>query len=182
MSSRRPLTPPCVRLSSENSGSQIGISCCAITCWMMRSVTVGISSFRIPPSGLGIFTRLTGDGIYFPFRIFSTSSLWFSFSHGSAASMVIPSTPGAPLFAFTLLYALFKLFLSRILPKMSGSALSLSFHIRLNERCALTYPLRSALPPGSGYSFQSIPYRPPWIPHVSFPPPICHIYCIQPYM
>lgn len=29
---------------------------------------------------------------------------------------------------------------------MSGSALSLSFHIRMNERCALTYPLRSALP------------------------------------
>ena len=37
-------------------------------------------------------------------------------------------------------------FRNRILLKMSGSALSLSFHIRLNERCALTYPLRSALP------------------------------------
>lgn len=50
-----------------------------------------------------------------------------------------------PLFAFTLLKALLRLSFFRIFPSMSGSALSLSFHIRLNERCALTYPLRSAL-------------------------------------
>ena len=104
-----------------------------------------------------------------------------------------------------------------------------SFHIRLNERCALTYPLRSALslceqlslfsvpilliPPfpvvlktpidsalhrkkrnfrllwplltsvcsalssDNGYSSRSVPYRSPWVPHVSFPPSICRIYC-----
>ena len=28
--------------------------------------TVGMPSFRTPPSGLGISTRLTGDGVYFP--------------------------------------------------------------------------------------------------------------------
>ena len=32
---------------------------------------------------------------------------------------------------------------------------------------------------GNGYSFQSIPHRPPWVSHVSFTPSICHIYCIQ---
>ena len=105
-------------------------------------------------------------------------------------------------------------FRNRILLKMSGSALSLSFHIRLNERCALTYPLRSALPIppfpvvlktptdsalhrkkdfrllwplltsvrsalslNNGYSFRSVPHRSPWVPHVSFPPSICRIYC-----
>ena len=104
-------------------------------------------------------------------------------------------------------------FRNRILLKMSGSALSLSFHIRLNERCALTYPLRSALPippfpvvlktptdsalhrkkdfrllwplltsvrsalsSDNGYPFRGIPYRPPWVPHVSFPPSTCRIY------
>jgi len=66
-------------------------------------VTVGMPSFRFPPSGFGISTRLTGDGVYFPLRILSVSSRLCSFSHGSVASMVIPSTPGAPLFAFTLL-------------------------------------------------------------------------------
>ena len=105
-------------------------------------------------------------------------------------------------------------FRNRILLKMSGSALSLSFHIRMNERCALTYPLRSALPIppfpvvlmtptdsalhrkkdfrllwplltsvrsalslNNGYSFRSVPHRSPWVPHVSFPPSICRIYC-----
>ena len=28
----------------------------------------------------------------------------------------------------------------------------------------------------SGYSFQSIPHRPPWVPHVSFTPSTCLIY------
>src|SRR5699024_10221224 len=40
---------------------------------------------------------------------------------------------------------------------MSGSALSLSFHIRLNERCALTYPLRSALSLCEQLSLFSVP-------------------------
>ena len=54
--------------------------------------------------------------------------------------------------------------LFRILPGMSGSALSLSFHIRLNERCALTYPLRSALSLCEQLSLFSAP-----IAHSSFP-------------
>ena len=43
-------------------------------CWIMRSMTVGIPSLRTPPSGFGISTRLTGDGVYFPFRIRSVNS------------------------------------------------------------------------------------------------------------
>ena len=46
--------------------------------------------------------------------------------------MVMPSIPGAPLFALTLLYALLKLSLYSIASKSLGCALSLSFHIRLN--------------------------------------------------
>ena len=47
--------------------------------------------------------------------------------------MVMPSIPGAPLFALTLLYALLKLSLYSIASKSLGCALSLSFHIRLND-------------------------------------------------
>ena len=72
----------------------------------MRSFTVGIPGFRIPPSGLGISTRLTGSGVYFPLLILSISSFWFSLRYAPISSTVIPSIPGAPLFAFTLLKAL----------------------------------------------------------------------------
>lgn len=52
---------------------------------------------------------------------------------------------------------------------------------RKKKNFQLLWPLltsvRSALPSGNGYSFQSVPYRPPWVPHVSFPPSICRIYC-----
>ena len=45
----------------------------------------------------------------------------------------------------------------------------------------LLWPLltsvRSALSHNNVYSFRSIPYRPPWVPHISFPPSICRIYC-----
>ena len=114
-------------------------------CWKIRSLTVGIPSFRIPPSGFGISTRLTGSGVYFPLLILPMSSFWFSRRYAPASSTVIPSIPGAPLFAFTLLKALFRLSLSSIFSKSSGCALSRSFHIRRKERCALTYPSRSAL-------------------------------------
>ena len=59
--------------------------------------------------------------------------------------MVMPSIPGAPLFALTLLYALLKLSLYSIVSKSLGCALSLSFHIRLNDLDAFTYPSCSAL-------------------------------------
>src|SRR5699024_2633021 len=35
----------------------------------------------------------------------------------------------------------------------------------------------SALSSDNGYSSRSVPYRSPWVPHVSFPPSICRIYC-----
>ena len=38
---------------------------------MVRSITVGMPSFRTPPSGFGISTRLTGDRVYFPLRAFA---------------------------------------------------------------------------------------------------------------
>ena len=39
----------------------------------------------------------------------SVISCWCSFRYGRASAMVMPSIPGAPLFALTLLYALLKL-------------------------------------------------------------------------
>ena len=59
--------------------------------------------------------------------------------------MVMPSIPGAPLFALTLLYALLKLSLYSIASKSLGCALPLSFHIRLNDLDAFAYPSCSAL-------------------------------------
>ena len=55
------------------------------------------------------------------------------------------STPAAPLFAFTLLKALFRLSLSSIFSKSSGCALSRSFHIRRNDLRAPAYLSCSAL-------------------------------------
>ena len=50
--------------------------------------------------------------------------------------------PAAPLFAFTLLFALFRLSLYSIASKSFGCALSLSFHIRLND---LAFEVRAYL-------------------------------------
>ena len=36
-----------------------------------------------------------------------------------------------------------------------------------------------SITPRNGYSFRSVPHRPPWVPHISFPPSICRIYCAQ---
>ena len=111
----------------------------------MRSVTVGIPAFVLRRPASGFHSSPTGTDVGCPFRILSVSSWLCSFNHGNASSIVIPSTPSA------LLVCLHSCKLCSDCPysvsylKMSGSALSLSFHIRLNERCALTYPLRSAL-------------------------------------
>jgi putative ATP-dependent endonuclease of OLD family len=43
-------------------GSHRRCRTCITACWIKRSSTVGIPSFRTPPSGLGISTRLTGFG------------------------------------------------------------------------------------------------------------------------
>ena len=50
-----------------------------------------------------IFNEVEPDVYKRQLLIFCTSSWLCSFSHGSASSTVIPSIPGAPLFAFTLL-------------------------------------------------------------------------------
>ena len=48
------------------------------------------------------------------------------------------------------------------------------------KKLQLIWPLLtstcSALIFSNGYSFQIVPCRPPWLPHASFPPSICHIY------
>lgn len=95
--------------------------------------------------------------VYFPLLILSISSFWFSLRYLPISSTVIPSIPGAPLFAFTLLKALLRFPLSSISSKSSGCALSLSFHIRRKERCALTYPSRSALSLCEQLSLFSVP-------------------------
>ena len=93
---------------------------------MQYEVTVGMPSFRTPPSGFGISTLRTGDGVYFLLSIRLINSCCCSFRYGRASSVVISSIPAAPLFAFTLLYALLRLSLCRIASKSSGCALSLS--------------------------------------------------------
>lgn len=110
---------------------------------MMRSTTVGIPSFRTPPSGFGISFRRTGWGLYFPIRMLSRSSSRCSLNHGSASSTVIPSIPGAPWLALTRLYALFRFSLLRI--RSSRSAPSCSLTSRLPILCAPAYPSCSAL-------------------------------------
>ena len=59
--------------------------------------------------------------------------------------MVMPSIPGAPLFALTLLYALLELSLYSIASKSLGCTLSLSFHIRLNDLDAFTCQIVPAI-------------------------------------
>ena len=47
-----------------------------MACRMIRSMTVGMPSLRTPPSGFGISTRLTGEGLYLPLLI--PCSYWTS--------------------------------------------------------------------------------------------------------
>jgi hypothetical protein len=52
------------KLDSENVGSNIGVSTWATACWMTRSMTVGMPSWRLPPPGLGISTLRAFVGLY----------------------------------------------------------------------------------------------------------------------
>ena len=62
-------------------------------------------NIRVPPFGLGMPTRLTAAGMYFPSRMCAQMlAPCFSRCAGSR-STVIPSTPAAPLFAITLRHA-----------------------------------------------------------------------------
>ena len=83
----------------------MGVSTWAMACWITRSVTVGIPSWRLPPSGLSISTRLTGVGRYCPDRAHSQSFPMTLFAQAGKSSMVMPSMPAAPLLARTRFHA-----------------------------------------------------------------------------
>ena len=53
------------------------------------------------------------------------------------------------------------------------SALHLSVTMASADFCAFSTAF------GSGYVFQRLPHRPPWVPHVSFTPSTCLIYPIR---
>src|SRR5262252_5062209 len=83
-----------------------GINCSATTVCAILSATVGIPKILVPPPcGFGISTARTGGGKYVPedilfqirYKLFSRSA--------SNSSMDCRSTPAAPFFALTLLYA-----------------------------------------------------------------------------
>ena len=58
-------------------------------------------SLRTPPSGFGISTRFTGFGLYVPLSSCSRMVGQCCFRWSPSWLTVIPSTPGAPLFALT---------------------------------------------------------------------------------
>lgn len=78
----------------------------ATTVWATLSATVGTPSLRMPPPcSFGTSTSLTGGGKYDP----EDSRFHVTYSRfrrsASNSSMVQPSTPGPPWFAFTFLNA-----------------------------------------------------------------------------
>src|ERR1700694_4148756 len=78
----------------------------AMTVWATLSATVGTPSTRPPPPcGLGISTARTGGGKYDPELIRFQILYRLFFRSASNSSSVTSSTPGAPLFAATFLYA-----------------------------------------------------------------------------
>ena len=112
---------------------------------MIRSTTVGIPRFRTPPFGLGISTLRTGLGLYFRLRICSRIFSQFSVRCCFTSSVLIPSTPPAPLFATTRLYASIMLFLESISSKSCDIDCLLSFfrsHILSPISCKPFTPLR----------------------------------------
>ena len=128
-----------------------------MACWKMRSFTVGIPSFRIPPSGIGnLHSSYRVGGVLSPsdsldkfFLVFPQVCAYFL--HGN------PVDSWRSLVCLYSLKALLRLPFSSISSKSSGCALSLSFHIRRKERCALTYPSRSALSLCEQLSLFSVP-------------------------
>lgn len=90
------------KLLFEKAGSKMGIRTWAIACWITRSAIIGIPSWRLPPSGLSISTRLTGAGRYWPERSSVIIRFRFpAFAQAGKSSMVTPSMPAAPLLART---------------------------------------------------------------------------------
>src|SRR5699024_2457806 len=107
-------------LLSLNCPSNIGVRTWDIACCITLSTTVGMPKRRSPPSGFGISTLNTGCGLYLRSRISRDISSLFLAKYPPNSSMVIPSTPAAPLFLITCLYASFRLFLSRISSSIVG--------------------------------------------------------------
>src|SRR5665647_2361391 len=77
----------------------------ATTVWAIRSATVATPSTLMPPSAFGIGTARTAGGKYDPDAIRFQTLYRLFFRSVSNASMVCPSTPGAPLLALTRRYA-----------------------------------------------------------------------------
>ena len=81
------------KLLSEKVGSYNLLSTCAMACWIILSCTVGIPSNLTPPSGFGISTLLTGDGLYFPSSslVLTVAQVFLTCSRSS--SVFMPSIP-----------------------------------------------------------------------------------------
>src|SRR2546423_1256838 len=92
----------------ENVGSHCSCSTCSTACWTNRSITVGIPSSRLPPSGFSISTRLTGCALYVPLSNCSRISFQCPIRYCGSWTTRIPSTPGLPLLALTRLNARFR--------------------------------------------------------------------------
>ncbi len=77
----------------------------AIDCMSTRSRTQGMPSLRTPPDSFGISTRRAGRGRKAPANRASLIDFHFGLPHFGNFSMLIPSTPGAPLFDLTFFHA-----------------------------------------------------------------------------
>lgn len=83
-------------------------STCNTTRWMGRSSAHAMPRLRTPhPCGLGISTLLTGCGLQVPLCSVARIDGQCSRRNAGSARTVMPSTPGAPLFAFTRFNACF---------------------------------------------------------------------------
>jgi hypothetical protein len=78
---------------------------CLTTVCAIRSDTVGIPSFLVPPFAFGISTCLTGGGKYEPDDIRFHSLYKFLDRFCSNIAIVSSSMPAAPRLAFTRWYA-----------------------------------------------------------------------------
>src|SRR6266571_7879372 len=113
------------------------------------SPTVGIPRILVPPPcGFGISTARTGGGKYVPDDIRFQIRYKLFFRSVSNSSMDCPSTPAAPSFALTLLYASHTSLFEISNDFTSGSDLPtrvLPDHVRLFARTKprMSQPLRS---------------------------------------
>src|SRR5439155_10261097 len=89
-----------------NIGSSFGSMMRLTTVCAIRSDTVGIPSFLVPPFAFGISTCFTGGGKYEPDDIRFHSLYKFFDRFRSNVAIVSSSTPAAPRLAFYLLVCL----------------------------------------------------------------------------